>query len=101
MPLHDFQCADGHVHEELVKADIKQRECPECGQPAKRVFLVPPKIDWYGMAQGANAGPEFLARFDKNHRDKAEKERKSWNEHGDYGPGYSDSIPRQDGEPEL
>lgn len=104
MPLHDFKCANGHVHEELLSIHWKSEEsmpCTECDKPSFRVFLTPPRIDWAGMAQGDNAGPEFVARFDKVHQDKAEKERRCWNEHGDYGAGTDTVMPRQPGEDPL
>ena len=75
--------------------------CKKCGEPATLVFLTPPKLDWYGMAQGENAGPEFKDRFDRNHRRQAEKERKSWNENGDYGGDCVKTMDRQPGEPDL
>ncbi len=103
MPIHDFICDDGHVHDALVKVSEidNQRVCPTCGEPSKRTFLKAPRIDWYGMAMGDNAGPEFLDRFARNHEKKAEKERKCWNEHGDYGPGADTVMPRQPGEKAL
>ena len=98
MPLKDFECGAGHVHDALVKPDIQEHECPECGDTAHMVFLTPPRIDWASMAQGDNAGPEFIERFDRIHRKQKEKEERSWKEHGDYGPGYSDIMSRQPGE---
>jgi hypothetical protein len=53
------------------------------------------------MAQGENAGPEFKDRFDRNHRKQKEKDIATWNKHGDYGPGHSDIMPRQPGEPDI
>ncbi len=102
MPLHDYQCKAGHVVEHLVTIhDYKdERTCEDCGQPAKLVFLTPPKIDWAGMAMGASAGPEFIDRFEKVHKDQAEKERKCWNEHGDYGSDAVRTMDRQPDEPD-
>jgi hypothetical protein len=40
------------------------------------------------MARGANAGPEFVERFEKNHRKETARQEKTLLEHGDYGPGY-------------
>ncbi len=84
MPIHDFRCAAGHTHDELVKvSEIDDPQaCPECGEPATRIFLTPPKLDWAGMAQGENAGPEFVDRFEKNHKKQLEKELKHEKEHG-------------------
>lgn len=47
------------------------------------MWLTAPKLDWSGMAQGENAGPEFIDRFEKSHRKRAEQERKHQQEHGD------------------
>jgi hypothetical protein len=40
------------------------------------------------MAQGHNAGPEFVDRFEKIHRKEKARQEKTLREHGDYGPGY-------------
>ena len=82
MPFKDFKCGNGHVHEELVTPSTMERECPECGELSLMTFLVPSKIDWYGMAMGESAGPEFTSRFDKNHQKQMEKELKHEKEHG-------------------
>lgn len=63
--------------------------CPDCGEPGKRVYLTPPKLDWAGMAQGESAGPEFIDRWEKVHKKETEKQEKALREHGDYGPGYA------------
>lgn len=83
MPLFDFRCPEGHVHDALVKAGVKVHECPECGQEAEQVWLSAPKLDWAGMAMGESAGPEFVARFEKSHKKRREQERKYKKEHGD------------------
>lgn len=84
MPIYDFQCPAGHVHEALVPyEDRKSHECPECGDTAKQVWLTAPKLDWMGMAQGANAGPEFIDRFEKAHKQRAKQEKDYKAEHGD------------------
>lgn len=83
MPIHDFRCPDGHVHEALVKHGVNERVCPDCGKQAEKKFLTAPKLDWMGMAQGENAGPEFVARFDKAHKKRREQEQNHKREHGD------------------
>lgn len=84
MPTYDFRCTDGHTHEGRVKYDDRNSQmCPECGKPAKLVFLTAPKLDWMGMAQGPNAGPEFIDRFDKAHKQRAKQENEHKLEHGD------------------
>lgn len=42
MPLHDFQCAKGHVTEHQVRAGTELQECGDCGGWAWKVFLTPP-----------------------------------------------------------
>jgi len=84
MPVYDFRCPDGHVSELLVPyKDRKEQPCPECGDTATLVWLQAPKLDWAGMAMGANAGPEFIDRFEKSHKKRREQEQKHKAEHGD------------------
>lgn len=83
MPMFDFRCPDGHVHEALVKVGVNEHVCPECGKTAKQVWLTAPKLDWTGMAMGENAGPEFIARFEKSRKQRREQEEKHKAEHGD------------------
>ncbi len=83
MPLYDFRCANGHVSEHLVPVGTSEVDCPECGEPAKQVWLTAPKLDWAGMAQGPNAGPEFIDRFEKSRKQRAKAEQKHKEEHGD------------------
>ena len=83
MPLYDFRCPDGHVHEHLAKVGQKVNVCPECGKDAKHVWLSAPKLDWSGMAMGPNAGPEFIDRFERSRKQRREQEEKHKSEHGD------------------
>ena len=87
--LHDFRCDRGHVSTHFVRSEDTQVPCPACGDPARRVFLKAPALDWAGMAQGENAGPEFIDRFEKVHKKETERQSKILREHGDYGPGYT------------
>jgi len=89
MILHDFQCASGHVSEHFVRSEETTVSCPQCSHPAQRVFLSPPKLDWAGMAMGPNAGPEFVDRFARVHKEETERQGRTLKEHGDYGPGYA------------
>ena len=93
MPIHDFRCPAGHVHDALVKADVKVRECPECGNPAERVFLTTPTLNYLAMGAQENVSPEFQRKFDKMHRDQKAKEEKSLEEHGDYGARHGYAKP--------
>jgi len=89
MPLHDFRCPYGHVTEHFVKAGTKIVQCGDCLAQAKLVFLTSPKPLWMELAMGENASPEAIDKFEKMHKQKADKEAKIKKEHGDYGPGYS------------
>ncbi len=88
MIIHDFRCRKRHVHQIYVTSDTKSVECLTCGDPASRVFLSPPHLDWTGMAMGPNAGPEFVDRFARVHDEEERRQSKTLKEHGDYGPGY-------------
>lgn len=81
--LYDFRCENEHVHSELVPAGVRFNPCPTCGEQARQVWLTTPKLDWSGMAQGPNAGPEFIDRFEKSHKKRREQEEKHRAEHGD------------------
>jgi hypothetical protein len=81
--LYDFRCPNEHVHAARVEPGTRLHECPTCGEDAKHVWLSTPKLDWTGMAQGPNAGPEFIARFEKSHKQRREQEEKHKAEHGD------------------
>lgn len=83
MPLYDFRCANGHVHDAIVPVGTNEVECPECDETAKHVWLSAPKLDWSGMAQGENAGPEFIDRFAKSRRQRVKDEQKHKAEQGD------------------
>lgn len=45
MPLHDFQCPEGHISEHFVGQGVHYIMCPECGSghaAAEKVFLRAP-----------------------------------------------------------
>lgn len=94
MILHDFQCDCGHTFEDFVGSQDTTAPCPNCKRPASRVYLRAPRLDWSRMAQGANAGPEFVDRFEKMHRKETARQEAILREHGDYGPGF-DAPPSQ------
>jgi len=84
MPLHDFRCKTcNHVHQELVKWDVKLQTCPKCDNESKRVFLKLAKPNYLAMGAQENVSPEFVERFDKMHRKQKEKEEKFEAEHGE------------------
>lgn len=71
----------------------KTHACPLCDTPARQVIRTAPALDYYGIAM-SNGGPEFQRKVDKMLRDRRDKELKSVNEHGDYGPsaGYQKPV---------
>lgn len=84
MPIYDFRCVNGHVHQALVPYEERNSQvCPECAEEAKQVWLTAPKLDWSGMAQGENAGPEFIDRFNRSRKQRREQEEAHKAEHGD------------------
>ena len=84
MPIYDYRCPNGHTYDQLTPYESrKQTVCPDCGSTAEQVWLTAPKLDWSGMAQGANAGPEFIDRFEKSHKQRAKQENDYKQEHGD------------------
>jgi putative FmdB family regulatory protein len=87
MPIYEFRCDYcGHEHEDLVKIGTKTISCPECTSNSRQVILTAPKIDWGAMGAQKNVSPEFIDRFEKVHKERTEKEAKTYEEHGDYGP---------------
>ena len=38
MPVYEFECKCGHVFEELVRMDTKQKKCPRCRKMAKKIM---------------------------------------------------------------
>lgn len=61
MPIYEFRCGSGHVHELALSMDSADREaaCPECAAPATR-FISAPGISHLGserarMIDGAEA----------------------------------------------
>lgn len=93
MPIHDFKCPAGHIHDALVKHDVLTQECPECGNPAERVFLRAPQLNYLAMGAQENVSPEFQKRWDQMHRKQKAKEEKSLSEHGDYGASHGFAKP--------
>jgi putative FmdB family regulatory protein len=38
MPVYEFECADGHITEELVRMGTKTTRCPKCNKTAKNIM---------------------------------------------------------------
>jgi hypothetical protein len=94
MPIHDFRCSEGHVHEALVSAETVSQHCPECDNLAERVFLKGPRLNYLAMGAQKHVSPEFQDKFDKMHNEQKAKEEKSLEEHGDYGASHGYSKPQ-------
>jgi putative FmdB family regulatory protein len=85
--MHDFRCTScGATYEHFLQSNQEWVNCPDCEGEAKKVFLVPAKPDWLGLAQGTSPSPEAAAKFERMHRQQKKKETRSLNENGDYGP---------------
>jgi hypothetical protein len=70
----------------MIKRTDNFPDCTECAGTTEKILLQAPKMDWSAMAQGANAGPEFIDRWEKNHKQQKQIEEKCQRNHGDYGP---------------
>lgn len=78
MPIKEFRCPTcNHEHDELVNLRVSEAPCPKCGASSKQVFLTPPQIDWAAMGAQPNVSPEFIDRFERNHKKQLEKEKKA------------------------
>ena len=86
MPLYDYRCPEGHIHEHLVPSDVRTVKCDTCGEEAPRVYLTLAKPHWSALAQGDSASPEAISHFERAHKQQAAKEQKSLDNHDDYGP---------------
>lgn len=83
--LFDFRCTKcEHVFEELVKPGEYWTQCPRCGSNAQRQMSTP-RIDRTRIALTNNASPESIAHFERIHKQRTEKENRTFKEHGDYG----------------
>lgn len=84
MILFDFECANGHTTEELVKSDVRQIQCPVCMETAERQISTP-RIDRVAMALQEGATETSLRHFERIHQQQKVKEERSFRNHGDYG----------------
>jgi hypothetical protein len=100
MILHDFRCVEcRHTEEHFVSSDTQSVACERCGGHAGKIFLELAKPHWAALAQGDNASPEAINRFERIHKQQTAKENKSYKEHGDYGPapGGQGGVRNMDG----
>ena len=87
MPLYDYRCsACSNVEERAATPEERELSCSNCDATAVRIWLTAPKPDWLSLAQGEGASPEAIDKFDRMHRQQRDKEERSFDEHGDYGP---------------
>lgn len=92
MILHDFRCEEcDTVEEHYCSSGDELSICDACGGISHRVFKQLAKPHWLALAQGDNASPEAVDRFERMHKQQKAKEEKTFAEHGDYGnaPGSS------------
>jgi len=78
MPIYEYRCTECDTeYEELVKMDSPYvPPCPFCDGKSRKVVLHAPKIDWGAMGAQKNAGPEFIDRFEKVHKEERAREEK-------------------------
>lgn len=62
--LFDFECADGHQFEELVKSDVRSLDCPQCGKQAQRL-VSKGHLDILGMGIYSNSFPTIADKWAK------------------------------------
>lgn len=46
--MFDFECDDGHIHEDLVPSDTLSIQCPTCSKEATRQISAV-RLDWRHM----------------------------------------------------
>jgi putative FmdB family regulatory protein len=84
MPTYEYTCpACGEECERFLPLrDRENQECASCGSRLTQQVRTPPQPNWPALARGESASPEAIARFDRNHKKKAEQENKAIAEHG-------------------
>ena len=78
--LFDFQCANGHVHEELVPAEWRSVPCDQCDQPANRLVSMP-QIKLDGVSGDF---PTATDKWEKRRESHMRQERRNQERHGTY-----------------
>jgi putative FmdB family regulatory protein len=85
LTYYDFLCPHCQTaFDDLVKPDVYQAECPECGEQAKRTVSAV-RIDRTAIALTVGASPESIRHFDRVHRQRKAIEERNMQNHGDYG----------------
>jgi putative FmdB family regulatory protein len=89
--LYDFECPQcGAITEDMVKSDVRQTPCPECGSAANRLISTPRFDPRMGLDPEGN--PTMAARWAKVRKDRAKLEARHHKEHGtDMTPGADTS----------
>lgn len=82
--LFDFQCAKGHVHEELVPAHWHSVPCDQCDLPANRI-ISPVRCALEGFS---GAFPSAYDKWEKRRESRMKWERKNIERHGKTGIGH-------------
>lgn len=87
MPTYEYTCpACGYQQDAFCSvSERKNQTCEECGNITNQVVRTPAQPHWSSLAMGSSASPEAIRRFDKMHREQADKEAKMKKEHGDFG----------------
>jgi len=86
MPTYEYTCPKcGHETEIFCKLSERLDQKCECGNTLEQRVRTPAQPHWSSLAMGEGASPEAIKKFDKMHRERAEREAKTKREHGDYG----------------
>lgn len=79
--LYDFRCKTcDHKFDDMVKSDVFQLPCPECGSEAKRLISTPRLDPRMGLDPEGN--PTMGDKWAKVREQRAKIEKKHYEEHG-------------------
>ncbi len=84
MPTFEFKCPDcDQYFDRFCKIADREEVIHEgCEHTAKQVVRTPAKPIWSSLAMGDSASPEAINKFEKMHKQQADKENKAIADHG-------------------
>lgn len=72
--LYDFECSNGHIHEDLQNpSDNTEIPCPECQSPSRRI-ISGTRVDWRNMGT-SNDFPTAAGKWERMQRQKAKSDK--------------------------
>lgn len=77
--IRDFKCSNEHTTEKFLENTVESIECPECGEPAKRV--ISPVRSTLDVTSGEFPGA--TAKWLKGREKQMQRETKAMENHGD------------------